>query len=219
RSLDSWCVRAIALLLALAAWADQSLAQTPLLQITSPSDGTVVSPGQTVVVVVEVTPGVTFAMVSIDGEYPLGSDQFLSAPPFRFSVKIPPKINAARKYRIFASGATGPGQGAESDPISLDVEPSSPSSKLRVEPSQINFESAGEQIPLIVTADFSDGSAMDITESSRTTYRSGDARVATVNATGLVIAIGVGTTGATGVIVRFGNQSVYIPVSTIRLRK
>jgi hypothetical protein len=111
RPLDLWCVRAIALLLALAALADKSLAQAPFLKITSPSDGTVVSPGQTVVIVVKAAPGLTFAMVSIDGEYLLGWDRVLSAPPFRFSVEIPTKISAARKYRIFASGATAPGQG------------------------------------------------------------------------------------------------------------
>jgi hypothetical protein len=88
-----------------------------------------------------------------------------------------------------------------------------PISKFRVEPSQINFESAGEPIALTVTGVLFDGSAMDITRSSRTTYRSNDARVAMVDGESVVRSVEIGTIGATGVIVRYGNQSAAIPIA------
>ncbi len=208
-------VAAIALLAAFVLPHRSSLAQSqPLLQITSPPDGTIVAPGQTITVVVTPAPGVNFVLVGIFGEDPIVSDQVLSAPPFQFSLTIPTRISAG-SYKIFASGATAPGQGGESDPITLDVEPSLPITKIRVEPLTVTFKAAGERMPLAVIGTFSDGSTMEITRSSRTTYSSNDTRVATVSSTGMVAAVGPGTTGATGVIVRFGNQSVPIPVSTI----
>ncbi len=208
-------VAAIALVAAFVLPHRRSLAQSqPLLQITSPPDGTIVAPGQTITVVVTPAPGVNFILVGILGEHPIGSDQVLSAPPFQFSLTIPTKISAGR-YKIFAFGATAPGKGGQSATISLDVEPSLTITKIRVEPATVTFESAGDRMPLAVFGTFSDGSTMEITRSSRTTYSSNDTRVATVSSTGMVTAVGPGTTGATGVIVRFGNQSVPIPVSTI----
>ncbi len=208
-------VAAIALVAAFVLPHRRSLAQSqPLLQITSPPDGTIVAPGQTITVVVTPAPGVNFILVGILGEHPIGSDQVLSAPPFQFSLTIPTKISAGR-YKIFAFGATAPGKGGQSATISLDVEPSLTITKIRVEPLTVTFKSAGERMPLAVIGTFSDGSTMRITRSSRTTYSSNDTRVATVSSTGVVTAVGPGTTGATGVIVRFGNQSVPIPVSTI----
>src|SRR6476660_968543 len=68
--------------LALLAWfslaAGSGLGQSPpLLQVTSPPDGTVVHPGDTVTIVVAPSTGVSFAMVALFGEGGLTKDQVL----------------------------------------------------------------------------------------------------------------------------------------------
>src|SRR5438105_15608022 len=85
----------------------------PLLQITSPPDGTVVAPGQTVTVVVTPAAGITFSEVTILGEDPLGFSQVTTTPPFEFSLNIPPHIRAG-KYLLTALVVITRGQGATS---------------------------------------------------------------------------------------------------------
>jgi len=69
-----------------------------LLQITSPAEGTVVNPGQTVAVVVSPISGTAFSMVTLNAQRPLPSGQTLTSPPFHFSVVIPANIPTAGKY-------------------------------------------------------------------------------------------------------------------------
>jgi hypothetical protein len=58
-----------------------ALSQTqPTLQITSPADGTVVYPGQTVTVTVSPSAGATFTAVAILAPHPLPF-QYLTIPP------------------------------------------------------------------------------------------------------------------------------------------
>lgn len=188
--------------------------RSPALEITSPPDGTEVAPGDTITVVVTPAPDTTFAQVIIIGEGPIGFSEVKTAQPFDFSLTIPANIRLGT-YQLTASGATGPGTGVDSSPITLRVEKPGPVLQLSVQPTQIHFESEGEQMPLRVIGTFSDGTT-DITESSRTTYTSNDVDVAKVSETGVVTAVGPlppGTTEVTTeIVVSHGDQSVVVPV-------
>lgn len=188
----------------------------PLLQITSPADGTVVHPGQTITVTVAPASGATFTMVGIVGQNPIESGQYLAAPPYQFSITIPKNISAG-KYHLFAEGAISLGHGTTSPTISLDVEPGVPVSSIRVDPPGVFMEFIGEQLPLGVWGNFSDGSTLDITHSSGTTYSSADTTAVTVDGNGIVTTVGVGKFGNTPILVQYGSQQVGVMVSTRRL--
>lgn len=188
-----------------------------ILQITSPADGTVVNPGQTVTVVVTPTSGDTFSGVFVLSNGLFQSDLSLTGPPFQCPVTIPKNISAG-KYQLTAIGARAGQQPGKSPSISLDVEPSLPISKIRVQPEIINFRYARDRMPLDVIGTFSDGSAMEITKSSRTTYSTGDPNTATVSSGGIVTAVGSGGLGITPIVVRYGGQQFAVQVSTKRLQ-
>jgi len=153
-------------------------------------------------------------MVAILGEYPIGADpEVASAAPFKFSLTISKTIAAAWTYGISASAVIRPGEGIDSAPITLDVEPASAIVTLRVDPAQITFDHVGDKIPINVRGAFADGSNLDLTGSSFVRYRSNDARIARVDKNGIVTAVGTGTTSATEVVVRFGGKTVSVPVS------
>jgi len=78
------------------------------LQITSPADGTVVSPGQVVTVTVAASPASAFQAVVLVGGDAIGFSQVLSAPPYQFSLQIPAGTRP-RRYPLTAEGMTAPG--------------------------------------------------------------------------------------------------------------
>lgn len=182
-----------------------SLAQT--LQITSPPSGTVVHPGQTVTVTVADSPTGSFQQVIVIGQGAIGFSQLLTAPPYQFSITIPPDLRP-RTYTITADGTIVPGQGASSDPVTLAVErPDSPTS-IYAEPSVLDFQLPGDSTSLRVVGNYTDGTQTDITESLNTTYVSNDPTVATVSTTGVVTAVAPGTTR----IVINGSYSLQVTV-------
>ena len=73
-----------------------------LLQITSPANGTVVNPGQTIDVVVTPTSGDTFNAVLLTGDLPI--DQTLATPPYKFSITIPPKATIGKHFLTATGG-------------------------------------------------------------------------------------------------------------------
>lgn len=195
---------------------DVSFAVTvsPNLVITTPKDGTVVHPGQSVPVEVSVAPGVTFSLVGIIVER-IGFGPYAAkhSPPYSFKVDIPEDVVGKRK--ITAIGMTGPGAGVFSKSVTIDVEPSSRASSphatsISVNLDQMDFDYAGQQFPLVVTGQFSGGRNIDLTSSTQLKLTSQDTSVATVNNTGLVTAAGSGTTA---IIVKYGSLSVDVPIS------
>ncbi len=166
------------------------VAAKTVLQITSPAEGTVVNPGQTINITVS-SSGPTFAQVIVIGQDPIGFSKVLMGPPYQFSIQIPSKIRPGR-YTLTASGATARGQGAESDPISIDVEPADSPSKIRVEPSSLSLPVGGRS-GLRVIGKYSDGSTVDLSRSTQTTYMSESTSVATVTSEGLVTAVSPGS--------------------------
>jgi hypothetical protein len=191
--------------------------QTPvLLQITAPADGTIVAPGQTLAVTVSSPANVAFSSVGVIGERPLGLTDIATAVPAQFSIVIPANI-APRIYELTAMGTTASGQDVESEPIEIDVERSDMPTSLSALLPRIIFQAQGETSPITLVAKFPDGSAPDVTESSRVSYSSSNAAVASVDETGMVTAVGAGQATVTATY-RLGPQEVRfaIPVTVPR---
>ena len=212
---DTWNLRSINLVslaaLALLAGAVRLHAQ-PSLQMTSPADGTVVSPGQSVTVTVSASG--TFLQVFLVGGGPLGFSRSLSAPPYDFTLTIPSNIRPD-KYAVTAVGAYAQGQSVTSLPITLVVEPTTTPQSYRTEPETLNDLSVGVKAPLRVIGRFTDGSTANVTFSARTTYSTSDPGVATVDSRGIVTAVAPGkatilVSGSAGVPV-----SVLQPVAVV----
>jgi Bacterial Ig domain/IPT/TIG domain len=169
------------------------LLQAQTLQITSPVDGAVVRPGQTLTISVSASPPSAFQSMIIIGQGPLGYSQILTGPPYQFSLQVPADISP-RRYRITADGVTAPGQGASSPSVTLSVERADSPVSLKTEPSVLQFRMVGDLCPLHVIGSYADGTETDITESLSTTYASNDPAIATVNSFGVVTAMAPGTT-------------------------
>ena len=205
----------MALVVAVFAWSGNSSAQAMpvLLQITTPTEGTVVHPGQTVTVVVAPISGDSFTSVLVKGPYPFSMSPPVSASPYQISLPVPQKI-AAGKYAITAYGARSSQNAGMSKPIHLDVEPGTPIASMRVDNPTIIFKQARDKIPVRVWGTFSEGSTMEITKSSGITDSSGNPDIATVDAMGWVTAVGHGTMSATPIKITNGNQTIAVQVST-----
>jgi len=187
-----------------------SLAQQPLLQITSPSNGTIVNPGQTLSVSVTSPAGATFTQVDVIGEAPIGISAVGSSLPAQFSLSIPSDIDCGQ-YRLTAEGTTTTGQTAESASIIIDVERPDLPVSLSTFPSGIFLQQPSQTIPLIVMGTFADGSILDVTGSSYVSYTSGNTAVATVDQHGMVTAVAPGS-GYIKATYSLGGNSVQVSV-------
>jgi hypothetical protein len=182
--------------------AQLSLAQ---LQITSPADGAVVNPGQTLSVTVTSSGNATFTNVGVVAEAPIGISDSATSVPAQFSFAIPTNI-PCRPHMLTAIGTTASGESVRSPTVLIDIErPDLPNSVAALL-SSFSFQSLGEQVPIVLTAKFSDGSILDITESSSVTYASSNTAVATVNRHGMVTAVGAGSTTVTATYTLSGQQ-------------
>lgn len=176
------------------------------LQITSPAEGTIVAPGDTVAITVVATPGSSYSAVQVIGE-DLGFSDALTAPPYELSMTIPD--DTVGPHLLTAVGVVGPEQGDFSPPVTLQVETPATITSLSVSPSEVAFEYAGEQIPLTLTGRTDTGGLIDLSRSSQTSFQSADSTVAAV-AGEFLTAVGE---GATTVTVRYKNLSVAVQVT------
>src|SRR2546426_5872702 len=188
-------------------------AQESGLQIVSPAPGTMVAPGETISVVVSVDARKRFRLVRVVGEN-LGITPFQTVPPAAFSLTIPANVIGTKEIR--ALGITGPETGAFSDPVSIDVETSATLSTLQVNLLDVEFDELDQQFPLIVTGSFTDGTTLNITRSTRTTYQSENSQVAVVDSSGMLTALGQ---GRTVIRVAYGPQSLNVTVNVSSLNK
>ncbi len=168
-----------------------ALAQAqPTLRITSPAEGTVIQPGETVRFQVEASGN--FKSVSVGGENPISSSDVRTSPPYEFTIQIPTRIGL-RTYQFTAVGFVGPGEMIHSQPIKLDVQRKERPVSTRVQPRTLRL-AVGETGYLVVTGTYPDGSASTITEATTTEYVSKSPEVATVKRDGRVTAVAPGTT-------------------------
>jgi len=179
----------IRVLLAFAA--AQAFAQSNLLQITSPASGTMVYPGQTIVISVKADPSVS--NVAIIGQDPLGFSQKTNGEPLQFELAIPLKTTVG-KYDVSATGVGSNRSLVTSPPISLQVENPKTQFQIRTQPSLLRFRKPGEIVPLHVIGTFPDGSQQDVTHSVQVHFASENPQVVTVDTDGIVRATGFGST-------------------------
>jgi hypothetical protein len=192
----------------------QSLRAQPTLRITSPADGTVVSPGHLLAVTVEASPDRAFQEIIIVGGSPIGFSQVLTTPPYRFSILIPRDI-IPRRYTITADGTITPGHSASSEPVTIAVERPETPLTLKAEPSVLAFDFVGDNTWLQIIGVFDKEEHVYLDESGYIKFVSDNPTVATVDRTGRVTAIG---NGSARITVTYRAKSVVVPV-TVRLSK
>jgi hypothetical protein len=185
---------------------------TPTLRITSPANGAVVRPGQTITVRVDASAGARFASVFVIGMEPIGSSGPIQSFPATVTLKIPESIEC-RTYGITAFGITTGGQEVIA-PIQIDVERPDMPARLSSELREINFQAEAESHPIDLMAHFADGKMLSVRNSSKVTYRSANPEVATVDALGMVTAV---AEGETQIVATYGpaarGRSLRVPVS------
>ena len=184
-----------------------------LLQITSPIDGAIVNPGQVIAVSVTSPANASFSGLAIIGEKPIGFSNVQTSVPAQFSLTIPTDINCG-PHALTAVGATTSGQNVGSTPIQVDVERPDMPTVINPQIPALTLKALGEQFPLVMLANFSDGSVLDVTESSYMTYSSANTSVATVDANGIVTGGSAGNATITATYTLNG-QSVTTAVPVI----
>jgi hypothetical protein len=182
----------------------------PQLQISSPTNGSIVNPGQTLSVTVISPTNVTFAKAGVIGQDPLGFSDIATSVPAQFNFAIPADI-ACGAYMLTAYASTSSGQSTQSATILIDVERPDLPISLSTLMSGISFEAQGEQSPVVVLAKFADGAILDATRSSNIAFSTANASIATVAANGIVTGLSAGNTTVTATYT-LGGQSVQVNV-------
>lgn len=174
-------------------------ARSNALVITSPANGTVVAPGQTISVSITVNSG-TYpgGVVVVGGED--GGPGVMEAPasgmspvssPSTVSISITIPTNAfPGKFGITATGVSPSGVLQGSYEAVLDVERTDSPVSLRVDPPSFHIQQ-GQTLQLSVTGVYADGSWHGLTHSSSLQMTSSNTAVATVQ-NGSVTAAGIG---------------------------
>ena len=185
----------------------------PSLQITSPSSGTIVNPGQTFTVSITSSGTTTFQSLFTIAKYPIGISTNATSTPAQVSVAIPLDIDCGI-YSLMAEGIITPGQIVYSPSISIDVERPDLPTKLTASPRSLIIESLGEQTSVELRATFADNSVLHVTQSTLLTYSSSNTSVATVDSSGKITAVGPGNSWVT-VTYTVGGQSLplIVPVT------
>ena len=179
-------------------------AQSNLLQITSPRSGTVVHPGETVVIAVQADPSVS--NIAILAQDPLGFSQRTNGQSLQFLLTIPSDTTIGA-YDVGAMGTAPDGSVVDSPPISLQVDIPKSRFKMGTEPSVLRFDAPGETMPLHVIGIFANGSKMDMTHSTQMSYSSQNPQIATVDDRGIVTAV---APGSTRIVVNNGTYSYFV---------
>lgn len=180
----------------------------PGLRMTAPTSGAIVNPGQTISVSVTSNSPASFSAVALLGDDPFGFLGTISTLPGQFSVPIPASDIRCGMHVLTADGTTTAGGDAAAS-LSIDVERPDLPVSLSTPGSSLVLESLGMQVPLLTLATFSDGTVLDVSESTLMSYTSTNAAVATVDATGHVTAVGAGS-AAVCIIYTQGGKTVQL---------
>jgi centrosomal CEP192-like protein len=191
------------------------------LQIESPPDGTVVHPGETIKVRVTSSTDRTWSsLLVVSPVSGLPSNVVTQSVPAELAVTIPSDVDKAGQYPFTAMGTTTSGELVESASITLDVERPDMPVSLWSQFESLIFEAKGQSGPMMLTATFSDGKVLEVTESPNVTYRSTDTKVVTVDEAGTATAV---ETGTAAIIVSYKNPNgpdlrLTIPVTVERFQ-
>jgi len=171
---------------------------TPELQITEPSAGSIVNPGQALTVKVTSPTPALFPEVFIFG-HPFGFAGTIPSLPGELSVRIPVDVELGR-HALIAEGKPKLGKEPIYARVEIDVERTDLPASVSTTTSGIQFDSQGEQVRLGVFAEFFDRTTTPIststyraTASSHISFSSANTDVATVDSAGLVTAVAPGS--------------------------
>jgi hypothetical protein len=168
----------------------------PRLRIDSPRDGAVVAAGETLQVTVsspartQFIDGITLVM-----EDPIDpGGQEATSLPAHFAIKIPKDITGLYTVSAVAGLAGRAGRDGELvvAVIEVDIERREMPRAITPRLPWFHFEKKGDEGRIELVGDFGDNDFVDLTESSRVTFESSDAAVATVDKSGTVTAVGPG---------------------------
>jgi hypothetical protein len=187
------------------------------LVITSPTNGTVVAPGQTITVAVTVNSRTYPHGVAIVGgedggpsvmEAPgSGLSSVLGPSTLSFSVTIPTNAFPGR-FGISALGPDSSGTVQGSYEVTLDVERTDTPVSLRVDPPSMHFQHVGQSLRLNVIGVYADGSWHGLTQSSRLQMTSSNTGIAAVT-NGSIKAV---SPGNTTIQVSYGSLTASVPI-------
>jgi hypothetical protein len=185
------------------------------LTITSPAEGTVVHPGETITV--NVAPG-SGPFQSVGALVPgyMTSSLLLKSPPYQFSFIVAAlslqtestKIKSGpNPISIMGSTASGP---VFAQPIYVDIEPVDSPKRIFADWEQIGLTlSVGGKRLAAVYGEYRDGSIVDLTQSSLTTYEFSSPGVASATKDGYVKGV---APGSTKLVIRNGDQRAIVGV-------
>ena len=186
------------------------------ISIVSPSDGTIVRPGETLHIDVSVPLSKSVRMMMIIS--PLGqSEEVRESPPWSFTLTIPKDGGVGGggpllgKHPIYASVGMAGREPGNNTSIMVDVERPDMPRNLWAQESGIFFEALGEEHRVIISGVFPDGSDLELNESCCLSFSSSDSKVASVTNEGVVTAIGPGHAIITATY-RQGDNNVQLPI-------
>ncbi len=163
-------------------------------KITSPSDGALVHPGQTLDIQVSIAPGKASESMFILS--PLGSATVSVNPPYRATLQIPqsePQSRLIGRHNVTLVGRCSGKDVPICANIFIDVEKEGLPVRLVADLNRVLFRNLGESVysPRIVGY-WADGSHFDVQESTYLRMRSSDPRLFSVDERGYMTALAPG---------------------------
>jgi len=186
-----------------------ALAAQPSLRITSPAAGTVVNPGGSIKVVVEAS-GV-FKNVAVVGCNQIGGSGTLAAPPYEWTIELP-KDTWVGQCPLTAVGFGPAPQPVDSEPITILVElPEDAPMRLVAEDPELELHRADTGNQLIWGV-FPDGQRVNLTNSSRISFKSSSPKVVSVDYRCVYVAV---TPGSAKITLTYRDLHIDIPVTVL----
>lgn len=179
------------------------LGQQPSLKIVSPTDKTVVHPGDTLTVEVEASG--TFAAVIVFTKDPIPEPETATQPPYKFTMSIPKNIDPG-PYKIVANGSSKLYGVIQSRPVEIDVEIADKPVKIITDPGGPIVLRRGGRLALDVIGFYKDGSQYTLNDTGDVQFSSEDPNIAMIYKSGAIDALKKGTTnfvvGVYGQVIR-----------------
>jgi len=162
------------------------LAAQPSLRITSPADGTIVHPGETLIVTVEASPTDAHLVgIMVGARDPLGfAKPDPTGRPDRFTFHIPNNATPG-KYAVNAGAITPSKEFIYANSINILIERADSPVSLTVYPVIADF-TMDQNRYFSVTGLYADKTEVDLSQSSRIKYVSSNPQIATVQEQGIV---------------------------------
>ena len=192
RNIFSLLVAAIAVLSGAATLKPQE-PELASVRITLPKDNTVFHPGDTVRV--EIAAEANFVPAMLIGQDPLGFHRVVpTSDGYRSSLTIPGNISPGKYTLTVLAQKNVPGaRPGLALPVTIDIERFDRLLSVSISPDALQLQ-VGDEVGLTVEGIYADGSQVELSHSTQTSFVSESPSIATVTRDGLVTGIGVGST-------------------------